>query len=87
MMPAPKPTTGEQALNAALRAGFTITRHAGTAFGHFHDLRHTDGRSLTIYTITGTGRFQSAQGHNRHRWNTPRLSAHSVPALRRMLAA
>lgn len=84
---APQSTTGEQAVNAALVAGFEIARHAATVHGYWHDMTHPDGRRVSVYTALGSGRLVSAQGYNRNLWNTTRLAARSVPALERMLAA
>lgn len=82
-------TTGDQAVDAALAAGFEITRHAPQpkAGTYFHELVHADGRMLVIDTALDTGRFVNAQGYSRACWNTSRLNARSLTALARLLAA
>ncbi|MFI1197680.1 hypothetical protein ACH4T9_31090 [Micromonospora sp. NPDC020750] len=85
---APAPTKAEQAINAALVAGFEITRHlpnprAGT---YHHELTHPDGRGLTIATSLGSGgRFIRAQGGAWRLWASTRMSVRSLPALQRLL--
>jgi hypothetical protein len=83
----PRMTTGEQALNAALRAGFEVTRHGRDNYRgtYFHTLDHADGRSLHVYAVPTTGRFISAQGYGP--WFTRVRAARSLPALGRLLEA
>lgn len=82
-------TKAEEAIKAALDAGFEVTRHLPDPnnSAYYHELEHADGRRLTISTSLGAGgRFLSADGRNRSRWTTTRLAARSLPALKRLLA-
>jgi hypothetical protein len=82
---APAPTTGQLALNVALRAGFRIVGHGPSRGEYWHKLTHPDGRVLHVFTELGAGRLLRAQGYNRNRWNTTRLAVRSLPALTRLL--
>ncbi|MFB4265352.1 hypothetical protein [Nonomuraea sp. GTA35] len=81
-------STGDTALNMAMAAGFEVEQHfADQRRGvYVHIVVHADGRSLHLHRTLNTGRFSAAQGYNRPKWNTPRLSARSIPALQRLLA-
>lgn len=83
----PKPTTGDRALDAAIRAGFRIVQHRPIhpRSYYLHGLAHIDGRALEIRTELGTGRLISAQGRNRTFWPTTRLAARTVPAVERLV--
>lgn len=86
---AARATTADAALNLAMAAGFEVAQHgADQRRGMYvHTLTHQDGRSLLMYRTLNDGRFCTAQGYDRQKWNTTKLSARSIPALQRLLAA
>jgi hypothetical protein len=81
-------TTGEQAVSAALAAGFQITFYALNDHSriYYHELSHTDGRGLVINTRLDGGAFVGALGTNRRSWATWRLSVDTLPDLRLLIA-
>lgn len=85
---APKPTTGERAIRAAQAAGFVIVKHRPYyGYGYYsHNLEHADGRTFTLYTELGTGRFLRTAVNSRGGWRTRKTAVRSVPALERLLA-
>lgn len=84
------PTTGKQAINAALAAGFEITFHALNDHSriYYDELSHADGRGLVINTRLDGGAFVGALGTNERAWATTGLpSVDTLPDLLRLLAA
>lgn len=87
--PAPATTSGKQAINAALAAGFEITFHALNDHSriYFHELSHADGRGLIINTRLDGGAFVGALGANGRAWAAGLPSVGTLSDLLQLLAA
>jgi hypothetical protein len=91
---APKLTTTEKAINAALAAGFEIVGHGAYGNVYAHQMRDAFGREILIRSELGTGKLIKAStfavrfetgAKIYYTWINVR-TARSVPGMFRMLA-
>lgn len=88
-----KVTTGEKAIDAAMKAGFEIASHGVSRGTYLHVLRDAAGREIYLRTELGTGRLVKANA-DATRFEVGDLywswvggaAARSIPAFAKLLA-